>query len=59
MQRCLINDLGQTLSECVGDIIYIETNRHKNVFYTTGQTYSIYKKMGDEISGSEAAVYAV
>lgn len=29
----------------VGDIIYIETNRHKNVFYTTGRTYSIYKKM--------------
>ncbi len=31
----------------VGDIIYIETNRHKNVFYTMGQTYSIYKKMDE------------
>lgn len=70
----LKDDLEQTLSECVndilreirqeeqtaefgfvegnvclrvGDIIYIETNRHKNVFYTTGQTYSIYKKMDE------------
>lgn len=32
----------------VDDIIYIETSRHKNVFYTRKQTYSIYKKM-DEI----------
>ena len=31
----------------VDDIIYIETSRHKNVFYTTGQTYSIYKKMDE------------
>ena len=30
------------------DIIYIETNRHKNVFYTKKQTYTIYKKL-DEI----------
>ena len=30
------------------DIIYIETARHKNVFYTKKQTYTIYKKM-DEI----------
>lgn len=32
----------------VGDILYIETCRHKNIFYTNGQTYSIYKKL-DEI----------
>ncbi len=30
------------------DIIYIETARHKNVFYTKKQIYTIYKKM-DEI----------
>lgn len=30
------------------DIIYIETARHKNVFYTRKNTYTIYKKM-DEI----------
>lgn len=30
------------------DIIYIETARHKNIFYTKKQTYSIYKMM-DEI----------
>ena len=29
------------------DIIYIETSKHKNVFYTAGQTYSIYKKMDE------------
>ncbi len=45
------DDLEQTLPECLDDIlreddiIYIETSRHKNVFYTAGQTYSIYKKM--------------
>lgn len=31
----------------VDDIIYIETSKHKNVFYTLGQTYSIYKKMDE------------
>ena len=31
----------------VDDIIYIETSRHKNVFYTAGETYSIYKKMDE------------
>ena len=31
----------------VDDIIYIETSRHKNVFYTQGQTFSIYKKMDE------------
>ncbi len=38
----------------VDDIIYIETSRHKNVFYTAGETYSIYKKMDEleeELSG--------
>ena len=30
------------------DIIYIETAKHKNVFYTKKQVYTIYKKM-DEI----------
>lgn len=31
----------------VDDIIYIETSRHKNVFYTQERTYSIYKKMDE------------
>ena len=31
----------------VDDIIYIETSKHKNVFYTAGETYSIYKKMDE------------
>lgn len=30
------------------EIIYIETSRHKNIFYVGDQTYSIYKKL-DEI----------
>ncbi len=30
------------------EIIYIETARHKNIFYVGDQTYSIYKKL-DEI----------
>lgn len=35
------------------DIIYIETSRHKNLFYTKTQVYSIYKKLSeleDELS---------
>ena len=49
----LKDDLEQTLPECLDDIlreddiIYIETSRHKNVFYTAGETYSIYKKMDE------------
>lgn len=31
----------------VDDIIYIETSRHKNVFYTAKRSYSIYKKMDE------------
>ena len=31
----------------VDDIIYIETNKHKNLFYTKDSTYSIYKKLGE------------
>ena len=31
----------------VDDIIYIETDRHKNVFFTKGQTFSIYRKMDE------------
>lgn len=31
----------------VDDIIYIETSKHKNVFYTKDQTFSIYRKMDD------------
>lgn len=31
----------------VDDIIYIETNRHKNVFYVKEQTFSIYRKMDE------------
>lgn len=34
----------------VDSIIYIETSRHKNVFYTQNQTFSIYRKM-DELEG--------
>lgn len=36
------------------DIIYIETSKHKNVFYTKKQAYTIYKKMDeieDELAG--------
>ncbi len=39
----------------VDDIIYIETSRHKNVFYTAGETYSIYKKM-DELEAELAGM---
>jgi DNA-binding LytR/AlgR family response regulator len=55
------DDLEQTLPECLDDIlreddiIYIETSRHKNVFYTAGQTYSIYKKM-DELEAELAGM---
>ncbi|MCM1045607.1 MAG: LytTR family transcriptional regulator [Candidatus Gastranaerophilales bacterium] len=31
----------------VDDILYIETNRHKNFFYTQKGVYSIYKKLGE------------
>lgn len=31
----------------VDDIIYIETNRHKNLFYTKNGVYRIYRKLGD------------
>ena len=57
------DDLEQTLPECLDDIlreddiIYIETSRHKNVFYTAGggKTYSIYKKM-DELEAELAGM---
>ena len=55
------DDLEQTLPECLDDIlreddiIYIETSRHKNVFYTAGETYSIYKKM-DELEAELAGM---
>ncbi len=39
----------------VDDIIYIETSRHKNVFHTAGQAYSIYKKM-DELEAELAGM---
>ncbi len=29
------------------DIIYIETDRHKNTFYTKNETYSIYRKLSE------------
>ena len=32
------------------DIIYIETSKHKNVFYTKEQTFSIYKKMDELVA---------
>jgi len=31
----------------VDDIIYIETNRHKNIFHLKNQTYSVYKKLSE------------
>ena len=31
----------------VEDIKYIETNRHKNVFYTRERAYSIYRKLDE------------
>ena len=31
----------------VEDIVYIETNRHKNMFYATSGIYSIYRKMDE------------
>ena len=49
------NGPGLSISLCGGkkcikadEIIYIETARHKNIFYVGDQTYSIYKKL-DEI----------
>lgn len=38
---------GNTLIE-VETLIYIETDRHRNLFHTTDHTYSIYRKL-DEI----------
>ncbi len=29
------------------EILYIETNRHKNVFHTTKGNYSLYRKLGE------------
>lgn len=52
------DDLEQTLPECLDDIlreddiIYIETSRHKNVFYTAGETYSIILYHGGRGMGS-------
>lgn len=34
------------------DIIYIETSKHKNVFYTAGETYSIILYHGGRGMGS-------
>ena len=31
----------------VDEIVYIETARHKNIFYVGDQTYSIYRKLDD------------
>lgn len=31
----------------VEDIIYIETNKHRNLFYTNSGTYSIYRKLNE------------
>lgn len=31
----------------VDDIIYIETDKHRNLFYTQNGTYSIYRKLND------------
>lgn len=31
----------------VDDIFYIETSRHKNMFYTKKQTYTIYKRLDE------------
>lgn len=37
---------GETILK-VDDIIYIETNKHKNVFYTKQGNYSIYRKLNE------------
>lgn len=40
----------------VEDIIYIETDKHRNLFYTKNGTYSIYRKLGDieeELAGMD------
>lgn len=29
------------------EVIYIETNRHKNIFHTENDSYSIYRKIGE------------
>ncbi len=29
------------------EVIYIETNRHKNIFHTKDESYSIYRKIGE------------
>ncbi|MCD7836265.1 MAG: LytTR family transcriptional regulator [Lachnospiraceae bacterium] len=31
----------------VDEIIYIETNGHKNIFHLKDRSYSVYKKLGD------------
>lgn len=36
-----------SISLNVDEIIYIETNRHKNIFHLKDGTYSIYKKLDD------------
>ena len=37
---------GQTTLQ-VEDILYVESNKHKNWFHTPDATYSIYRKLGD------------
>lgn len=40
----------------VDDIIYIETNKHKNLFYTKNGIYSIYRKLNqieEDLSGMD------
>lgn len=29
------------------EVLYIETNRHKNIFHTMNESYSIYRKIGE------------
>lgn len=46
---------GETTLE-VDDIIYIETNKHRNLFYTKKGTYSIYRKLNEievELAGMD------
>ncbi len=47
-QRLTFSFVEGELSLEVQKIVYVETNRHKNVFYTMDASYCLYKKL-DEI----------
>lgn len=47
-QKAVFSFVEGSVELALSDIIYIETNRHKNVFHTVEADYSLYKKL-DEI----------